>query len=1212
MAAGKFMGNKLGSRLHLLPLIVVFFSLRMGVGFGQTDADSFPAGIYDLESLGWEGLVITGPEGAGNAQCFHFLNGEAGYALFGNRKHNIQLYRYHKGIWERVFLPANKTVYLVFAIEETKYWLTCSTTIPYKENLLYFNGKDFIEVVTPNVEEIVSLEFQSPQFGLAGCIAGQIMKYDGSGWHLVPCPASTHVNAIWLINSDFGLAMSEKPEARLMAYRNGHIVNEPNDCADVRKTMFGEFGHEFDTDASPFVSEIIAKSSVKNTGKVTIQVDSYDTGFLLVSKYLQTIGSGYEKSRIIDNKNKVDRISAAILGTHLESRQEYQFIVFENYCPALTFTVKRSVPAKDKSGFTRFIPDIENDTRKEYGVCIHDFSGDGLEDLYKTETGDGNHLCLSNMTQNWNGSGARPWMDVTESAGLVGDIKQKDGTPYYDSGVTCADIDNDGDQDILVTGLNGRNILYNQVKYLKFRDWTQFAGLPEEFRRSQSAIWADVNGDEFLDLFVSNSRQENQLFLNNGSGFFHDVTKSAGLGNFMGGMGSCFGDIDGDGDADLLIPRHKDGNKLFRNDGCDDKGIPRFSDITETAGLLWQDSTSSAQAGLFEDFDNDGDLDLFLAITTGTNRYYVNDGTGHFHETAEDAGLTGSHLSQAAVALDADNDGDLDIFVANRGGENRFYENLGNNKFREIYNKEYSHAYGYPTGAAAGDLDNDGDIDLYVGNEKLESYGLFNQTNDSRWIKLRLFGSKSNRDAIGAKLYFYQGGHLGDSTQFLGMRHIKAGDGKNSMSSRVVHFGVPDNKPKDVLIKYPSGIEQKLVGVKPAQFLHVYEEEGLDRRLSLLQKWFVRTTRYPPNQREAAYILLFLFVVIAGNVRQKLSPERINDLVLRVAMPLVIFFLSYSYLRHAGAIPHYVFPMLFGFGALIFGLVYTSSRQQAADNREYEEKLFQLTNVFFHGEWGASRINQILLYCRNIQDHQSNKVIRKKLDQYIAEYFELVHPEIEQIEQTAKRAGTNKSAVHSIAGSNRSLLENLLLLKTELGVGRTLDQKLLNRIIDSASTLLYQLRQLRESVLQTFTCDVVRATKNVVSAIDHSTFTVSTKITAGENTQGLIRPAEFSQILQNLINNAQRAVENQNEKKLTIHLYESLDYVFLRISDNGRGIDPSVRSKLFQEQTSTKSNGGGIGLYYSQKILQKYGGKISIIATSAANGTEMELAVKRI
>jgi enediyne biosynthesis protein E4 len=1204
---------------QIIKFIILFICILQCINstFGQNNPPYINEKTLEVDlfpQTGWQGKLIYPPAETENVISYHFLNDNFGYAIFDSKEKRY-LYKYENGYWDRINITFDNQISKLAVNSPTNVWLTCDSDVPYKMDLLFFDGEKIKRVNTPNTDGINTIDFVSKDLGFAGCMWGQVLKFNGEEWELVYCPLNYHIEFLFIHSSQLVYALSDDPEKGLMVYDGFQFKTEISDSSTHGRFM-AYMANSSTTEMPGYLKQFYSHELEKMIKRDTlfIEMEGFRAEYLMVSNNYETKAIDFSRIIFIDKNNKSNMINSVLISNWNDYKDGRSYILFSNYAPVCKFYLKYLEKKTIKNAKTPFKSLIQLDTSREHGICIFDFSGDGIEDVYRVECGDGNHFDVSYTLNEDSPNRSVYWIDSALDAGVMGPIRLNNTKPNYDSGVTCADIDNDGDQDIFVTSLTGENILFKQVENLKFKEFSRKLNIKSNSNRSQSGIWGDVNNDGYIDLLISNSLNQNELYLNNGSGYFIDISKEAGLSNFKGGKGSCFGDIDNDGDLDLFIPRPKNGNKLFRNDtGQIGNGAPIFTDITKICGIVWSDSISSTECGLFDDMDNDGDLDLFLAVSTGSNTLYENDGTGHFTNITEQAGLSDHFLSQLAVTLDADNDGDLDIFVANRGRNNRYYLNLGNNQFTEINNESYSHEGGYPTGLATGDLDGDGDVDIYFGDEKLPSIVFRNQINNSNYIRLFVKGSKSNRDAIGAKVYYYEHGHLGEENKLLGMRHVKAGDGKNSMSSRIVHFGVPDEGPKDIRVKFPSGIIKNFTDVTPGQILTIYEEQGLDRKWSLFKKWFVRTTRYPSNHNEGLFLLGFICFIFAANYTvKKVGVFYKKDRMKQILLPMVVFILMYVYLRNQSLFIQYGLPVLFGMSAWSIGYLSLQKKLTKQDAKEYEEKLFFSTNAFFHGEWGASRINQLLLYCKNLGDAQNSNIIVENLNRYIAKYFELVLPEIEKILKYAKIAGLDQSDNHAISTFNKKLMEQLLDLKTNLSLNNKIKNSLLKAVIESASMLLFHLRQIRMAVLANFSCEVVRIAEDLVKLLETGDYTFKLAIESKKDSMAIIRPSEFSQILQNLSRNAIRAVENRQIKEITIKIKETLDYIFVKIVDTGKGIDTDLKEKIFKEQISSKVNGGGFGLYYSQKLLVKYGGKLKIIKSVKGQGTEIELQLKRV
>ena len=226
-------------------------------------------------------------------------------------------------------------------------------------------------------------------------------------------------------------------------------------------------------------------------------------------------------------------------------------------------------------------------------------------------------------------------------------------------------------------------------------------------------------------------------------------------------MGCSFGDIDGDGDLDLYVSNWSKKNILYKN-LLNDNGELFFENITGKTGVGGNEFDKS-NGVVFNDIDNDADLDLFVTNRKTSNTLYINNGKGIFkNETAHFLGID-SLKSYGAVIADFNGDNQKDIYVSNVG-MNTFYLN-NNNKFEIKTIKYGAKIEGYSTGSAVADFDNDGDLDIYVANYIGEGSALLkNKLNNNKFIKVKVQGVENNRNGIGAKVYVYKDGNMENNT----------------------------------------------------------------------------------------------------------------------------------------------------------------------------------------------------------------------------------------------------------------------------------------------------------------------------------------------------------------------------------------------------------------------------------------------------------------
>jgi hypothetical protein len=461
-----------------------------------------------------------------------------------------------------------------------------------------------------------------------------------------------------------------------------------------------------------------------------------------------------------------------------------------------------------------------------------------------------------------NGDGT--FTDVTTKAGVGAE-------GLFGMGVAVGDYDNDGFPDLLVLGY-GRCILYHNNGDGTFTDVTMRAGLQNSDLWASSAAWFDYDNDGKLDVVIANyvdwSPEHNfycgdrgpgmrsychpddfhgqppSLYHNNGDGTFTDVSKSSGVGLKRGnGLGVVTFDYDGDGWQDIFIANDHMPNFLFHNnrDGT-------FREVGYMAGVAVS-ADGQFEAGMgtdAADTTGDGRLDLIVGhLDMQLARVYQNMGD----QTFEDATLRSKisyatyHMSTFGTRfMDYDNDGSRDVFMANghvldnvqlyhegtKYAEPKLmFRNTGHGVFENVSDR-LGPDFQRPRvsrGAAIGDFDNDGDLDILVNNCGQPPQLLRNDGgNANRWLEILLVGTKSNRDGVGARIRVSAGDLVLYDERKGGMSYQSAQDPR-------LHFGLGNHATVDSLdIIWPSGIKTKLLNLKSNQIITVKEGVGLLER----------------------------------------------------------------------------------------------------------------------------------------------------------------------------------------------------------------------------------------------------------------------------------------------------------------------------------------------------------------------------------------------
>ncbi len=489
------------------------------------------------------------------------------------------------------------------------------------------------------------------------------------------------------------------------------------------------------------------------------------------------------------------------------------------------------------------------------GLVTFDYDRDGYVDIYFLNGAalKGTALDVAPHNSLYHNNGDGTFTDVTETAGV--------GDSGHGLGVTAGDWDNDGYPDLYVNNF-GPNVLYHNNGDGTFCDVTESASVGNQSKVGAGAAFLDIEGDGDLDLYVANYvdfNYENHvstvvkgqvfitapnhydpvsdtLYRNNGDGTFTDVSQASGIAAHAGpGMGMVCGDFDDDGDTDVFVCHDAKANFLFQNDG---RG--HFEEIGLIAGVAYDfDGTQSTSMGVdCGDVDNDGDLDLFMTdYQQELPILYRNLGDGTFEDATSAARISVDllpHVNWGTGFGDFDNDGDRDIFIAcghfdaienvddrtARKIPNFLLMNTGNGKFADVsrYAGDGMKIVESSRGIGLDDLDNDGDLDVVISNSNAPASLLRNDSmTRNHWFQVRVVGTESNREAVGARVRVV----AGDLTQ---VAEVHGGRGYQSHFGTRLQFGLGTRDQIDrVEIRWPGGRWEPFPGCVADQYVILVE-----------------------------------------------------------------------------------------------------------------------------------------------------------------------------------------------------------------------------------------------------------------------------------------------------------------------------------------------------------------------------------------------------
>jgi hypothetical protein len=525
-------------------------------------------------------------------------------------------------------------------------------------------------------------------------------------------------------------------------------------------------------------------------------------------------------------------------------------------------TAQAGIHFKHNSGATgkKYLPETMG-----AGAAFLDYDNDGWQDiLLVNSTGWPGDKGAKTYPALYHNNHDGTFTDVTRASGLAVEM--------YGIGVAVGDFDNDGNDDIYITCV-GQNHLFRNLGGGKFQDVTQKAGVADP-GFSTSAVWFDYDHDGKLDLFVAHyvewspetdvtctldgtnksyctpqkyKGQTSRLFHNRGNGTFEDVTQKAGIYDPAGkSLGVALLDYNDDGWLDLFVADDTEPNHLYKNNG---NGT--FTDEALTAGVAFGES-GAARAGMgvdAADYDGSGRQSIVIGnFTSESMALYHNDGGGLFTDEARSSGIgkmSEQSLTFATFFFDYDLDGLLDIFAVNGHVSDdiqkvqprvryaqppHLFHNLGRKKFEEVTEK-VGHLLGRAIvgrGAAYADFDNDGDLDLLVtaNNGPARLYRNDN-ANQNDVLRVKLVGTRSNRDAIGARVA------VTGANGFRVWNMVRTGSSYASQNELTLTFGLgrPDGTDRafTVEVVWPSGERMSLPQVKANQSLVIQEGQGISK-----------------------------------------------------------------------------------------------------------------------------------------------------------------------------------------------------------------------------------------------------------------------------------------------------------------------------------------------------------------------------------------------
>lgn len=1105
--------------------------------------------LYKWENNKWTKFYPTIPLKNftnSNIKAFSFKN----IWVFLQKKdihYRNQIYHYNGNEWKKISSPHPYSLYHYFFIDSTKFIASGSWG-----SLIYYNGKKIINIKNP------------------GPLANRIAKIFTPKHFL-----------LWSRKND----VRKKPEFHLYEYHHGKWKSLITINHFIEKSFF------FSPDSGYFINENGILFQYINK-----EFNIIDSLSVFTSDFYEDAKIYYWKNNKIWQYNIITQKKKPIASVPFVCQQIYKigkndFFLLDQYTNVY-YLGNKNIGEHYIKNRAEFLVDIFS-YPPSYHFSVSSYKNENNKiDLYFTHLHEKNNFFTFNYSAN-----KLQYKDKLLDRKLLGFNKTDNGTFF-------ADIDNDMDMDAICTGFFDKSLLYENIGNDIFRDITEETNFKLDGRIG-SVWWGDLNRDGLLDAVTGNYNGNIHIFINNDYFRLKDITDKTGIPDTLKHYFVAMSDIDNDGDLDLFLFGPHGPIRYFRNVKVDpETKIPKFEEISNLSPELTTRFDFYTQSIAFGDYDNDGDIDLFLANRKSPSKLFRNNGDGIFHDVSHKTGFNQQYLAYGANWGDLDQDGYMDLFLTTLGKNYIFWNNKGE-FFEQDSTSLPDNDFGYSTGSIIEDIDQDGDLDIIVTNCGVSSSRIYrNRIDRDNYIKIKLRGYKSNTYGIGSHIHLYSKGHENDQNYLQGYRQMITNTGYRCSKLPEVYFGVIPEKEYSAVITFPSG--EQIIKTQLTSGNTYLIKETLDKKLVLVNILrYLNNFIFRKNKRLAVLrFIIFLFIILMFTFfiyfRKYWPKLHIIFFILPVFLIFIItaFLFKPNHINMKWFLPIYI--------TIITSVIFYTVIQKYTTIKYQEEKtteLYDLIRQFNHSKNGIRQIDHVTFYINNIQ----NRKIKENLYTELKSFHTLTIPMINNILNNGKRLGMSLKHVRNIEKTIKYLHKSTHRVIKNFS---TASHQTFNQLSTSMIKMKKEILTIRKEVEKKFICDPFKIINDILSQFTNFTEVSLLNPESTNSIKVIMPPQELAQVLTNLFENALESMKQIKNKRIQISI-EAIagEELIIKIRDDGKGIPPKLHSIIFEESFSTKDS-SGLGLFHARKLLRRYGGDLKLISSNKSKGSIFQITLR--